>query len=686
MLRCAYLLTLTLTLLALVADHVVAADPKKKITFDDHVLPILREKCLSCHNADKARGGLDLSTYAKTMEGGSSGAVVKPGDADGSRLYLLTAHKEEPKMPPNSPMIAPAAVDTLRDWIALGALENAGSKPVPIKPKADVTLKSVTRGRPQGPPPMPETPLRSEPIVAATRPNAVIALAVSPWAPLVAIGGQKQVTLYHTETGQLLGVLPFPWGTPTVLKFSRNGSLLLAGGGRGGQSGKVVVWSVKNGEPIIEVGNELDAVLAADISADQTMIALGGPGKIVRFYSTRDGSLIREVKKHTDWVTTIEFSPDGVLVATGDRNGGLFVWEAYTGREFYTLRGHTTFITDLSWRDDSNVLASSSEDSSIRLWEMENGSNFKTWTAHGGGTQSVKFAHDGRLVSTGRDRVTKLWDGNGTQQKAFEAFADIGLRVGITHDTQRVLAGDWTGQVRVWNVADAKSAFVLSTNPPTLAERVAQATQEVTAKQAAFDQASAAFTTAKANADKAQAQLAAVQKSISDLTAALKSANDSVPQAKAALDKASADLAAAQMRVQARQIRQTVLVEAANKLKASAEQAKTNPDLAAFATQAQQLADQATAELAAAQKQVSELDAQVKTAQANYAAAQKKVPDTDAALKAAMAQLPVKQKQVADLTAALNTAKANLDAATTQLNAAKAALDKLKATPPTAAK
>ena len=143
---------------------------------------------------------------------------------------------------------------------------------------------------------------------------------------------------------------------PHVLKFSRNGSLLLAGGGRGGKSGRVVVWSVTTGERVIEVGDETDAVLAADISPDQTQIALGGPSKVVRVYSTRTASCIHEIRKHTDWITALEFSPDGVLLATGDRNGGLFVWEAFTGREYFTLRGHTAAITELSWRLDGNVL------------------------------------------------------------------------------------------------------------------------------------------------------------------------------------------------------------------------------------------------------------------------------------------------------------------------------------------
>ena len=107
------------------------------------------------------------------------------------------------------------------------------------------------------------------------------------------IAAPKQVILFHADTLHVLGALPFPHGQVNVLKFSRNGQLLLAGGGRGGKAGKVVVWNVADGKQVIEVGDEHDAVLAADISADQTQIALGGPGKVVRVYSTKDGEKLR---------------------------------------------------------------------------------------------------------------------------------------------------------------------------------------------------------------------------------------------------------------------------------------------------------------------------------------------------------------------------------------------------------
>ena len=313
---------------------------------------------------------------------------------------------------------------------------------------------------------MPEG-LSVEPVVVTARPTAIVALAASPWAPLVAVGGHKQVLLYQSNSRHLVGVLPFPEGTVHVLKFSRNGSLLLAGGGRGGQSGLAVVWDVKTGKRVFEVGKEYDAVLAADISPDHGLVALGGPSKILRVYNTADGQLVYQSKKHTEWVTAVEFSPDGVLLASGDRNNGLLVWEAATGREFYDLRGHTAAITDISWRPDSNVVASASEDGTIRLWEMENGKQIKSITAHNGGVASVRYAQDGRIATTGRDRVARLWDGSGNKLRDFEPFGDLALDAVVTHDGAALVAGDWTGEVRVWDTKDGHRLGNLERQPRT---------------------------------------------------------------------------------------------------------------------------------------------------------------------------------------------------------------------------
>jgi len=440
-----------------------AAAPK--ITYQDHVLPIFRNACLNCHNPDKKKGGLDISSYSAAMAGSDSQKVIVPGDPDGSVLFRCVMHMDEPKMPQKADKLPAKDLDLIKQWIAGGALENSGSKAGAIK-KVDLGVVTAI-GRPTGPPPMPKG-LSTEPLVRTKRPGPLNALAASPWAPVAAIGGQKQILLYHTQTLELLGVLPFPEGLPECLAFSRNGQLLLCGGGQGAKLGKVAVWDVTSGKRITEVGDEFDVVLSADISPDQKEIALGGPSKMLRVFATADGQKLHNVKKHTDWITAVAYSPDGKWLATGDRSGNLYVWEGKTVREYYTLSGHKGGITSLAYRDDSKLLASASEDGTIRLWNMDGGTSAKNWNAHGGGVLSVAFTHDGRITSCGRDKVTKTWKPDGAAEKSFDAFPDIALHTAFNDDGSRVIAGDWSGAIRVYNAADGKKVGDLTPNPKPL--------------------------------------------------------------------------------------------------------------------------------------------------------------------------------------------------------------------------
>jgi WD40 repeat protein len=659
-----------------------AADAKKvaKVTYEEHVLPILRDKCIGCHNQDKMRGGLVVTSYTTLMAGGSSGQVIKPGDPDGSRLFSLISHKQEPHMPPKSDMLPKDNLDTVEKWILAGAPENAGSKVrIVNKPKLDIALSTIVKGKPEGPPPMPSARLSLEPVLRSGRANAITALAASPWAPLVAVAGQKQVLLYHSDTLDLLGVLPFPEGIPHVLKFSRNGSLLLAGGGRGAKLGRVVVWSVVSGERIFTVGEETDLVLAADISADQTQIALGGPSKMIRIYSTKDGQLLREIKKHTDWVTSLEYSPDGVLLATGDRNGGLYVWEAFTGREFFSLRGHTAMITDVRWRADSNVLASTSEDGTIRLWEMENGNPIKNWGAHGGGTQSVAYVRDGRLVSCGRDRVTKIWDQNGAQQRAFDAFPDIALRVASTHDGARVVAGDWTGELRVWNAADGKLVGRLSANPASVAERLEQATKELGASEAAQTKLVAVAAASQVAAQQAAAELADAQKTVANTPATVRMASEAVARAKEAADKAAVAVATAQAQVAARELLAKSFADASGKVKDAADKAKDNKELAAVAVRANEIAATAAHDVELARKSIDELSAAAKAASDQLGKAQQTVTAATAAAAAAPKLIETRSAPAKATAAKADADKAAMDRGAASLVALRARVDRLRA-------
>lgn len=629
--------TLALVSTVSIAQEKKPADAEKpaaeKINYTDHIAPIIRAKCGTCHSAGEAKGGLVLDNYGATMTGGASGAVVEPGDVDGSRLWALVAHKEQPYMPPKDGKLADDQLALINKWIVGGALENKNSV-VKVKAKPTLTLTKTDNAadKPAGPPPMPEN-LPTEPLTVSARGNVVTAVAASPWAPVVAVAGHKQVLLYGMDDFALIGVLPFPEGSINVLRFSRNGTLLLAAGGRGGQSGKAVAFDVKTGKRVFESGNEPDAVLAADISPDHTLVAVGGPKKLVHVYSTSDGDLEYELKKHTDWVTALEFSPDGTKLATADRSNGLIVWEADTGREVYVLNGHTAMINAVSWRSDSKMLATASEDGTVRQWEMLEGKQFKSTNAHGNGAASVQFLRDGRLVSTGRDKTTKLWDANGNQVRAFPNLADLGLRVTFSETNGYVIAGDWTGTLKVWNAADGVEKAALVTNPQPLAARLDDMKKSAIAAKAAADSTAAQYASLKKAADEKQAAANAA-KSAAD---AAQSAVTAAAAVKAAADKLVA------VRNDALQAAKTLspgevkaAVETATAEKTSAE--KTAADAAA---KLKSLTDQAAAIKKAADKAVADAvmspDAQKALTAAEAAA--KQAAETAAAKQSALQRL-----------------------------------------------
>jgi WD40 repeat protein len=524
--------------MACVAAAAGAADGPPN--FEEHVLPVFREKCCSCHNPDKKSGGLDLTSFGQTMAGGSSGDVIDPGDADGSYLYQLVTHESEPTMPPESDKLSAASLELIKGWIAGGSLERNGSKPVARKQNA-LALDGPVATTPDGPPVMPPR-LPLEVVTRGRRPTTITALAASPHGDVVALGSRQQVLLYHSGSLDLLGVLPFPEGVVRVVRFSRNAKLLLAAGGLAAKSGRVVVWDVATAQRVAEVGEEFDEVLAADISADQKFVALGGPAKVVRLLKTADGSVAQEIRKHTDWVTALEFSPDGKRLATGDRAGNLFLWETRGAREAGTLKGHSAAITAVAWRPDGKLVASVSADGSVRLWNVKTGESIKNWSAHGGGAEWLAWLPDGRLVTTGRDAKAKLWKPDGALERELGPLADIGTRVAATSDGARIFAGDWTGGLTAFATGDGGKAGSLDTNPPRLEQRIAAA-EKALAEVAAAEQAVAEQARQAAEAlQLAESQMAAARQAAEQAEAALEAAKARQAEAGKGVDRWKAEL------------------------------------------------------------------------------------------------------------------------------------------------
>jgi hypothetical protein len=95
--------------------------------YESLVKPILQEKCASCHNASKTKGGLNLESVALMLKGGENGPALKNGNALESHMIKLIYLPREDKMhmPPKSKtQLTEEEKEILKEWINSGASES----------------------------------------------------------------------------------------------------------------------------------------------------------------------------------------------------------------------------------------------------------------------------------------------------------------------------------------------------------------------------------------------------------------------------------------------------------------------------------------------------------------------------------------------------------------------------------
>jgi hypothetical protein len=101
----------------------MGAGAEEEVSFEEKILPILKERCFSCHAGTKSKGDLKLDSVEAINKGGEHGAVLVAGKPEESSFYKLL------DLPADDPDIMPAKGDPLTDeqkklifdWITEGA-------------------------------------------------------------------------------------------------------------------------------------------------------------------------------------------------------------------------------------------------------------------------------------------------------------------------------------------------------------------------------------------------------------------------------------------------------------------------------------------------------------------------------------------------------------------------------------
>lgn len=648
------------------ADPIAISEIKRAeaVDFEKEVLPILRNKCLACHNATLAESDLSLETPQLILKGGGEGPSVVPGKSGESLLLKVASHASEPVMPPDGNDVGakPLTSDELgllKLWIDQGA-------------KGEVTGAGA---------------IAWQPLPSGI--NPIYAIGVSQTGEYAAAGRANQVFLYHLPSRRELGRLTDPkliesgiYKNPGVadldliqaVAFSPDGQLLATGGYR-----TLKLWRRPQNVHKLDLPALAAAGRSSAASADGKWFAIGDEAGAIHLFDVATGKLAKTLAGHTGAATSLAFTADSTLLYSGAADKSVRVWNVAEGKQLSQLDTPAE-VSALRLLNKDAVLATGGADNIVRLWTVpatpgEALVAGKELKGHGAAIVGLAQLAENQLASASADGQVRVWDINGGNQ--IRDFNHGGPITGLVArvDGKRLITAGANNIGKLFNLennqqVELRGDLTAKYKSEELQRALALAKRHVELAKADLDEANKRKTSEEENAKKAAETLKTTEAEAKAKTEAAKQ-----PTAdKEAADKALADAMAAKpvaeeakKKADEAQVKAAEALTKANQARDAANQAATAAQNALNAamqklTAAKQAADAdaANAGLAeafkAAEKEAAEADAENKAAVEAKAAAEKAQAEADAAKKASDTA-----KQQADQ--ALNTANTTLNQA-----------------------
>ncbi|MFI9240638.1 helix-turn-helix domain-containing protein [Streptomyces sp. NPDC053079] len=270
----------------------------------------------------------------------------------------------------------------------------------------------------------------------AVRPaTAWLDAALSPDRSLLAVAGQDGTVRLRGMRDRAVRTLRVSDRPVRAVAFSRDGSLIAAGDGRG----TATVWRTASPDrPVHSWQAHARAVTSVAFRpGDPSSLATAGEDGTARLWRT-DGAAPRLEQRllgHEDAVYRVLFL-DGATLATASQDNTARIWRASDGRELHKLADHADTVLGLAVDPSGTTLATASRDYTVKLWDPRDGHRLRTLAGHTGPVTSAAFDPGGtRLVTTGRDNTVRVWDPH-----------DGRLLLTLTGHTGRVRAAAFLGE------------------------------------------------------------------------------------------------------------------------------------------------------------------------------------------------------------------------------------------------
>ena len=412
--------------------RVAAARPSRLVAYSD-VHAVLRDRCEHCHNEDKAKGGLLMTSYEAILAGGEHGSAIIPGESASSRLVQMIEGKLDPRMPYKEDPLTRAEVELIRRWI------DQGASPAETKDSASPGDSRV---------------IDVKPTVPVT--GAVAAIAFDPGTRRIAVGGYKSAHLMTLAGRQWIGTLPGHADLVRALAFSPDGRRLAIAGGPSGRFGEVKIWDVEARAPklLFTIQGHTDTILAVAFSPDGATIASAGYDKSIKLWDMSSGKLLTTLREHMDAVYAIAFMRGGrhLVSAAGDRT--LKIWDVSTGKRLITMSDALDALYAVAVHPSGSHVAAAGADRMIRVWTADTGTLVTSTFAHADAVLRLVYSPDGAaLVSGGADRVVKVWDARTLREThRLEPQPDWIMGLALSADGKWLAAGRYDGTLGLYGL------------------------------------------------------------------------------------------------------------------------------------------------------------------------------------------------------------------------------------------
>ncbi len=428
----------------------------KPVDFQSEILPILRSNCLACHNRTRTKGDVVLETPADIRDGNDDGPFVEIGKPLDSFLFQISAHLDEPQMPPANNKVGaknlkPDELGLLKLWIAQGAKGE-------MRAADPLAWQSYQR----------ETP-------------PIYAVAAGPQGRFAAAGRGNRIHLYDVSTGQLLANLADPslakhgfYGKKdaahldvvNALAFHPNGNLLASGGYR-----VIKLWRraapAKKKEFNAKAADGLRAV-----SPDGRWLALAEENNQTGIWELAEGKRLRGLEKMQPPVKGLAFSTDSKRLITGAADGSVRLWSVADGKLVAEAKHEQPAGPVASLGEDGKWFASAHADKIIRVWELpaEGGVEVKMRKELKGHSQDIlnllSMPHDPKqLLSGAKDNTARIWNADGGSVIRSISVGGPVLSMAVSPDGQRIATASGANYGRLWNAANGQKIADLQGNP-----------------------------------------------------------------------------------------------------------------------------------------------------------------------------------------------------------------------------